>query len=165
MASLSSTEKVVRRGVPPLLVLLVHQLVLMPDRKFVARGKWADRPVAKPLTKRRIATRTSIKDCEKLVLIFLDSFVDVSTHSISPPLLQTRTQDTPEKYLVTAQLHPSAPPFFYLNSPTRQPRKTSPSSAMTSTATAIASNTTEAFASFPFPPAAVTASAAIPSPC
>eukprot|EP00752_Nemacystus_decipiens_P012140 g10763.t1 len=29
--------------------------------------------------------------------------------------------DTPQKRLVTAQLHPSAPPFFYLNAPTRQP--------------------------------------------
>eukprot|EP00903_Cladosiphon_okamuranus_P011783 g11075.t1 len=34
--------------------------------------------------------------------------------------------DTPQKHLVTAQLHPSAPPFFFLNPPTRQPARTSP---------------------------------------
>lgn len=33
--------------------------------------------------------------------------------------------DTPQKRLVTAQLHPSAPPFFFLNPPTRQPVRTS----------------------------------------
>lgn len=42
-------------------------------------------------------------------------------------------QHGPPQRLVTAQLHPSAPPYFYLNPPTRQPRRVStlPSSTAT----------------------------------
>ncbi|CAM9394784.1 unnamed protein product [Hapterophycus canaliculatus] len=42
--------------------------------------------------------------------------------------------EAPEKRLVTAQLH-SAPPYFYLNPPTRQPAET-PSATTTAAAAA-----------------------------
>ncbi len=104
--------------------------------------------------KRKIGKSTfELLECVAAVLR-ADMNLCVSHRFLS--LLLPRTQDTPQKRLVTAQLHPSAPPFFHLNRPTRQPDTTSQSPS--ATATGNATLTTDGFESSttgisPFPPA------------